>query len=189
VRETLGSLLDVVTALIEALERAGLPYALGGAIAYSAWAEPRATRDVDLNLWVDLHELELAFAVLQHAGVVVDRQAATQSARERGMFVAHHGVYRVDVFIPSVPFYDEVLLRRQRVRLAGRDTWVLSPECLAVFKMLFYRPKDVADVGRMLDIIGPSFDRAFVRSVLAGMLGEADERVATWDQLVAERVS
>ncbi len=35
-----------------ALEKAGLPYALGGALALGVWALPRATKDVDLNLFV-----------------------------------------------------------------------------------------------------------------------------------------
>lgn len=77
--------------------------------------------------------------------------------------------------------------RRVRTRLAGRDTRVLSPESLAVFKMLFHRPKDVADVGRLLDIQGPRFDAAFVRRWLVAMLGPDDERIADWDRLAARR--
>ncbi len=111
-------------------------------------------------------------------------QAARRTAEERGMFVVYSGEYRIDAFVPSVPFYTEARTRRQRVRLAERDTWVLSPESLAVFKMLFYRPKDLADVARLLDIQGKSFDAGFVRQWLVAMLGEADERIATWDRLV-----
>lgn len=183
--EPLGSLVAVVAGLVDGLERSGLPYAFGGAIAYSAWAEPRATRDVDLNLWIDTAALPRAFDVLEGLGVTLDREAAVREARERGMFVGRHGEYRVDVFVPSVPFYDEALRGRVRVRLAGRETWVLSAETLAVFKMLFFRPKDLADVGRLLHIQRDHFDRAFVRRALIEMLGEADERIARWDALVA----
>lgn len=183
-REQLGSLVEVVEQLIDAFERAQIPYALGGAIAYSAWAEPRATRDVDLNVWLDIEQFEPAFAALERCGVDLDRVAARRGAVERGMFVVYRGEYRIDVFVPSVPFYEEALARRQRVRLAERDTWVLSPESLAVFKMLFYRPKDLADVARLLDIQGKSFDPAFVRQWLVNMLGEGDERIVTWDRLV-----
>ena len=87
--------------------------------------------------------------------------------------------------MPSVPFYDEALRRRVRTRIVGRETWVLSPESLAVFKMLFYRPKDVADVGRLMEIQGERFDAAFVGRWLVTMLGADDERVATWDRMVA----
>lgn len=180
-----ASLLAAVTTLIDALERGRMPYALGGAIAYSAWAEPRATRDIDLNLWVDRDRLDEAFALLEAAGVTLDRGAATRAVAERGMFTGRRGEYRIDVFVPSVPFYAEALARRVRVKLAGRDTWVLSPETLAVFKLLFFRPKDVADVGRILEIHGAGFDRAFVRRWLVAMVGEDDERVRRWDAVVA----
>ena len=186
-RETLGNLVDVVTTLIDALNAAQIPYALGDAIAYSAWAEPRATRDIDLNLWVDSDRLDPAFDVLEACRVSINRAEATAQVRERGMFVGRCGEYRVDVFVPSVPFYDEALKSRRRVRLAGRDTWVLSPETLAVFKMLFFRPKDLVDLGRLLDI--QAVDVAFVRRWRVTMVGDEDERVVAWDDLVRRRGS
>jgi len=39
-------------------------------------------------------------------------------------------------------------------------------------------------LGRLLAIQGDRFDAAFVRHWLVAMLGAADERIATWDQLV-----
>jgi hypothetical protein len=182
----LASLVEAVAALIDALETAGVDYALGGAVAYSAWAEPRATRDVDVNVWIPLERLDTAFDVLARAGVLVDRAAARAEAEARGMFVGRRGEYRVDVFIPSVPFYEEARGRRVRTRVAGRDTWVLSAETLAVFKVLFFRPKDLADVGRLLEIQGGRFDHAFVRHWLVEMLGRDDERVLAWDRLVID---
>ena len=129
--DPLGSLVDVIAGLVDHLEASGFPYALGGAVAYSSWGEPRATRDVDLNLWVEATRLPEAFDVLASAGVTLDRTRALAEATERGLFVGWHGEYRIDVFVPSIPFYAEALSRRVRVRLAGRDTWVLSPEVLA----------------------------------------------------------
>ncbi len=60
----------------------------------------------------------------------------------------------------------------------------MSAETLAVFKMLFYRPKDLADVGRMLQIQRGHFDTTFVRHWLVDMLGPTDDRIGTWDHLV-----
>jgi hypothetical protein len=183
--DPLASLIGVVGELIDRLEAAGPPYAFGGAIAYSAWGEPRATRDVDLNLWVEPPALNDAFEVLAAAGVSLDVTRARAEAADRGLFIGWHGEYRIDVFVPSVPFYAEALARRVRVRLAGRDTWVLSPEVLAVFKMLFLRPKDLRDLERLLAVQGARFDRAFVRTSLVDMLGEDAEHVAAWDRLTA----
>jgi len=181
--DPLASLVGVIGQLIDRLEASGLPYALGGAVAYSAWGEPRATRDIDLNLWVEPASLDPAFDVLASAGVSLDRARARTEALERGLFIGWHGEYRIDVFVPSIPFYAEALARRIRVRLAGHDTWVLSPEVLAVFKMLFFRPKDLRDLERLLAVQGARFDRDFVRRSLVEMLGEGAEHVVAWDEL------
>ena len=100
------------------------------------------------------------------------------------MFIARLHGYRIDVFFPSVRFYDEALSRR--VGIAGRPAWTLSAEVLAVFKMLFFRPKDLVDVRRMIDIQGEVFGQSFVRKWLVDMVGEGDERTKRWDQLVGE---
>lgn len=84
--------------------------------------------------------------------------------------------------MPSIPFYDEAARRRVRTTIADRPTWVHSADMLAVFKMLFFRPKDLIDVERMLAVRGPSFDRAFVRASLVEMLGD-DARIAKWDEI------
>jgi hypothetical protein len=183
--DPLASLVEVIGSLIDALEASELPYALGGAVAYSSWGEPRATRDVDLNLWVEPDRLPEAFDVLASAGVALDRPRATREAQDRGLFVGLHGEYRIDVFVPSIPFYAEALGRRVRVRIAGRETWVLSPEVLAVFKMLFFRSKDLRDLERLLAVQGDRFDRGFVRRWLVDMLGTDSEQVAAWDRLAA----
>lgn len=61
----------------------------------------------------------------------------------------------------------------------------LSMEALAVFKMLFFRPKDLLDLERLL-AVAPELDRAYVRSELVAMMGEDDQRVARWDALASE---
>jgi len=90
---------------------------------------------------------------------------------------------RVDVFVPSIPFYAEAERRRVQTQIAGRTTWVHSAEVLAVFKLLFFRPKDLLDVERMLQIQAAAFDRAFVREALVEMLDDADVRIAKWDAI------
>lgn len=173
---------EVVARLIDALEDSGIVYAFGGAVALAAWSEPRATADVDVVLWVDLEQLDVAFALLEGAGVAIDRRSARAAAEGRGMFTGQVGSVRVDAFVPSIGFYDEAEKRRVRTEIAGRQTWVHSAETLAVFKMLFFRPKDLLDVERMLAVRGGDFDRDFVRRALVDMLGE-DERIGKWDEI------
>lgn len=176
--------LAVVTRLVDVLEPSGVVYAFGGAIALAAWSEPRATADVDVILWVGPDETDRAIDLVGSAGVEIDRVAARTAARMRGMFAGRAGATRVDVFVPSIPFYDEAARRRVRTAIAGRQTWVHSAEVLAVFKMLFFRPKDLLDVERMLRVRGASFDRSLVRATLVEIL-ERDERIEKWDELCA----
>lgn len=67
---------EVGLSLARTLEDRGLPYALGGALAYGVWALPRATRDVDLNLFLEPDRLPPALDVLSGAGVAFDRAEA-----------------------------------------------------------------------------------------------------------------
>lgn len=48
----LPTAVDIARAVADALERHGLPYAIGGALALGFYAVPRATVDVDVNVQV-----------------------------------------------------------------------------------------------------------------------------------------
>jgi hypothetical protein len=66
----------------------------------------------------------------------------------------------------------------------GESVWFLSPEALAVFKLLFFRPKDLVDLERLIAVQGAGLDRAYVRRWIVDMMDESDARVAAWDDLV-----
>ncbi len=183
--ERQSELLGLVQALIDALEASDLPYAIGDAIALASWSEPRATKDVDLTVFTPVERLESdVFPVFEAAGLVVDVMAALADAQDRGMFVLRsNSGYRVDVFVPSIPFYDIAAKRRRRVTLAGRETYVLDAESLIVFKMLFFRPKDLLDVQQLLKV--REVEDALIRDALVEVVGEEDERVRRWDVMLS----
>ena len=60
------TLVERIVDVCEHLDRAGLPWALGGALALAyATEEPRATRDIDVNVFVPATEAARVFAALQ----------------------------------------------------------------------------------------------------------------------------
>jgi hypothetical protein len=61
----------------------------------------------------------------------------------------------------------------------------LSAEATAVFKLLFFRNKDLVDIEKLVAVQGPLLDRAYVRRWLAEMMGDDDQRVAFWDRVCA----
>ncbi len=70
---------DVARRVADALEAAGVDYAIGGAIAYGYHGPPRATNDVDLTLFADGGELETGLDTLAGAGVQLDRASPVRS--------------------------------------------------------------------------------------------------------------
>src|SRR2546426_760036 len=108
------------------MEKAGVPYAVGGAIAYGGWAVPRATQDVDLNVFLDSGRLGAVFPCFRAAGCTFNEEESKKSASERGEFQIHRGAMRVDVFVPSIPFYASVEKRVRTVEFLGRPMRFLS---------------------------------------------------------------
>jgi hypothetical protein len=49
--------------------------------------------------------------------------------------------------------------------------------------MLFFRPKDLVDISRLLEVHRPPLDVLFVRRWLVDMVGSSDVRVMKWDEL------
>ena len=177
---------DVGAHLGEALERAGHAYALGGALAYGMYGIPRATHDVDINVFVALDGLGPVLETLAAAGVALDPERALKEARQEGALIGRYGTMRIDVFVPSIPFSWEASRTRVKRTVAGHSLWFLSAEALAVFKLLFFRGKDLVDLERLVAVQGKKLDVAYVRKHLVDMMGEDDVRIAQWDQLVSD---
>lgn len=140
--------------------------------------------DVDFNVFVRPDDLAGVLAALGSLGIVVDGDAARRASEVDGMFSVRMGRFRVDLFSASIEFAWEAERRKVLRKVEGRDLWFLSPESLAVFKLLYFRTKDIADLQRLIAVQGSRLDTGFVRETVAGMLGEDDERIREWDALV-----
>ena len=159
---------------------------MGGAIALGYWGTPRGTVDVDLTVYLPADKPSDCTWLLQDIGCELSAAEAAQSLREHGFCRASYAGMRVDVFLPTVPFYEAARVRRKRVALAGQPVAIWDAESLTVFKMMFFRRKDLADVEQILRTQGTSLDRVWVREQLAEMYGAGDPRLAAWDDLARE---
>jgi len=173
--------------LAAVLDGEKVPYAIGGALAYGLWGDPRGTHDVDLNLFVDAEMLGDALGVLCEAGVSIDVPAALREAEEGGVLIGHYDGMRVDLFAPSIPFSWEAGRTRVRLKVRDQEAWYLSAESTAVFKLLFFRLKDLVDIERLVVVQGEALDRDYIRRWMVDMMGEDDERVEEWDAIILRR--
>lgn len=181
--------LDIARRLADALEEAGLPYAIGGALALGYYAVPRATVDVDVNVFVPPQtQLASVLRALEGAGFTAEADVPTteKQATTDGQFRGYVEGIRTDVFVPAIEYYAELEHRRREVPLAGRPAWVLGPEDLVVLKLMFYRRKDLADVESLLREQRATLDLKFVEDKLEELIGKEDERLAALRQISRE---
>lgn len=184
--ETPRDPIDVAKSLAASLDEQGREYALGGALALGYWATPRATLDVDITLFLDPEQPGECVHAMQEAGCTVAVPEATRMIAEHGFFRADLAGFRVDVFLPISPFYEVARQRRRRLDLEGQPVMVWDAESLAVFKMMFFRDKDLVDVRQVLRTQGNAFDRDWVRAQLESLFGPRDPRITRWDEVMDE---
>lgn len=178
---------DIARELADTLEHHDLEYAIGGALALGYYATPRATVDVDINIFVPpASGLDTVLEVLESAGFEPDDpNTLHQTAVQDGQFRGRVAGIRVDVFVPAIEFYASLAAGKRLVHLFGKPFYILGPEDLLTLKMMSFRRKDIADAEAMLRG-EESVDRSTVRARLVEFVGSDDARVREWDQLVAE---
>jgi hypothetical protein len=176
---------DRMLAVHDALRAAGLPHAIGGAIALGyCTLEARGTQDVDINVFVTPSRAREVLAALPDGVRVTarDLQVAERDGQVRLLWDATP----IDVFFNVLPFHDEVERNIRQVSFGDRTIPVLDCTGLAVFKAMFARPRDWVDIEAMVEARSLDVDEAmrWVRE----MVGD-DPRVERLAELRALRRS
>jgi hypothetical protein len=181
------SLPEKVIVIHEALNEAKIPYALGGALALAYYADPRATIDIDVNVFVSTEQWRDVIDTLAALGV--DSSGLDSKALERdGQCRLWWGDNAVDLFFAYDPIHDEMRRQARRVPFAGVMVSILSPEHLAVCKAMFDRRKDWLDIEQML-IAGDDLNVSVIEEWLVRMAGERDPRLQRLNKLTAAPLS
>ncbi len=165
------SLPDKVVALARALD--DVPHAFGGALALAYFAEPRATQDIDLNVFVAESQATDVLSVLAPLGVEIE--GAEQVARSDGQVRVHWGRTPIDLFFAYDRFHEAARSSARVLPFADSQISVLAPEHLFVCKVVFDRPKDWVDLDAML-AQGTSVDAAEVLRWVGRLVGDEDRR-------------
>jgi hypothetical protein len=164
---------EKIIALHRALTKKRVPHAFGGAIALAYWTQdPRGTSDIDLNVFVPAADSGPALAALPPG---VDQPEGTAEA------IAADGQIRlwwdetpVDLFFDYEPVHADAARHARKVPFAGADIPVLGPVELTVFKVMFDRTRDWADVEAM--VAAKTVDLDAVRATLGALIEPHDER-------------
>ena len=168
-------------AIHQALEAGGFEHAFGGAIALAYWTlDPRGTSDIDVNVFAAAEHAEPALAALPSA---IDHDEGTVEAIARdGQIRLWWDETPIDLFFDNVPLHVSAARNRRIVPFAGQEIPVLGPIELAVFKAMYDRTRDWADIEAMLT--AGTLDVDSVREQIIAMVGPRDPRIARLEDAV-----
>lgn len=160
-----------IVRLHDALDAAALPHAIGGAISLAyCTRDPRATDDIDVNVFVGVRRLDDVLGALPSDITVTDtnRRQLRSDAQARVFW----DETPVDLFLADHPFHGRSQERAVSRPFEGREIPMLCCIDLAVYKTLFARPQDAVDIAEMVK--ARCIDLEALQREMRGLI--ADER-------------
>lgn len=174
-------LAERLLAVHRAFDEAGLPHAFGGAIALAyCTKEPRGTRDLDVNVFVGSDRANEVLDAMPR-GVTITR-AERAAARRDGQVRVMWDETPIDLFFETHEFHREAARRIVEVPFEGTTIPILDCETLIVFKAMFNRTRDWADIEAILD--AGVVDGLWALDRLRSLLGGSETAVARLAALV-----
>lgn len=173
---------------ITAIHRAlvAVPHAFGGALALAYYAEPRATVDIDLNLFIPADRFDEVAHPLGQLGADVTAPRVEELARRDGQVRVMWDATPIDLFFAYDVFHDAAARERREVPFADGTIPILAREHLLVCKVVFNRAKDWVDIDTML-AVDPEVDVAEVLRWVGRIAGDEDPRYERAAALLARR--
>ncbi len=170
-------LIPKILTLNETLKKAKFPFAFGGAISLAFCVDqPRATADLDINIFVGVDDVDKLLLILPK-DIKVSRGKANTLKRD-GQVRLSWGDAPIDLFLNTHDFHTAVAKRIYEADFVGTKIPVLACEDLTVFKAFFARTKDWADIEEM--IRSRSIDPSQAYKQLCRLFGADHENVKTY---------
>lgn len=154
-----GDFIQVVLRVVSVLEELGVPYAIGGSLASSAYGVMRATMDADIVADLQPEHVQPFLAALA-SDFYADEAAIRDAIYRRSSFnlIHYQTAFKVDIFIPKPRPFDRMqLARRMAVVMGtepGRQVYLTSPEDIVLAKLEWYRLGGEVSDRQWQDIIG-----------------------------------
>ena len=173
--------------VVDALERAGVPYMLVGSYSSNAYGIPRSTRDADFVIELGNVSPNTIAALLQPE-IVIDAQLRFETITGTHRYIATHisSDFTVELFLlTDDPHHVERFKRRHRVEVADRALWLPTAEDVVIQKLRWFarggRAKDRDDARDVLAVQKGRLNLDYVRGWCA-----QHETVPLLEQLLSE---
>lgn len=164
--------LQLLRDITSRLDAAGIHYMLTGSVALNCYAQPRMTRDIDLVVAFYLKDAGRIHQILGQ-NYYVSEDAARNAVTHQSSFNAIHQttLIKVDFMVRKREDYRlHEFDRRQRLKVADFEVWVVSKEDLILSKLDWAREsqseRQLADVE---NLIASGCDTAYLRTWSAAL--------------------
>jgi len=169
------SLPEKIEAIDRQLEGQRIDHAFGGALALAYYAEPRATDDIDVNVFLAPKDFDRLGAALKRLGIRASDEDERAAQRE-GQVRLWWDRNPVDIFLAYDQLHEAMREHKRMVPFGQARIPILAPQHLLACKALFDRPKDWLDIEQILLTVDDLDARGALRWVERGV-GEDDHRL------------
>lgn len=178
-------------AVYRSLAAAGIRSAIGGALALAYHVEdPRATRDIDLNIALPKERASEALEALPVGPVRTadDLAHILRDGQVRLFWPLDDGTrLPLDLFFAEHQFHHVVADRTIMVPMLDTEVPIITATDLVVFKARHDRGKDWVDIEEIVTYAPPSFDVDEAVHWLGVIVGPTDSRIARLRDLAQSR--
>lgn len=153
---------ELALAVVDAFEKAGIPYMIVGSFSSNMYGLPRSTLDADFVVQLGHRTAQVLMPFLG-SDFILDSQMSfeTVTATSRYNIVHPRTKFKIELFLlhENDP-YDQLRFSRRRLgHLDGRPVFAPSPEDVIVTKLLWgkrgSRQKDMDDIRNVLIVMPP----------------------------------
>lgn len=164
------------------LQRARIPHAFGGALALAYYATPRATVDLDVNVFVGTERYGSVSSVLRRVGV---NKIPDETDTKDGQVRMWWDSTPIDLFFSYDEVHNAMRSAVRTVPFGDKTIPILAPEHLLVAKVVFDRNRDWIDIEQVL-IAVDDLDIKEIRRWLIHLVGESDARTKRFLNLASD---
>ena len=161
---------DLLRYVVEVLEGLDITYMVVGAIASSAYGEPRLTQDIDVVVDLRPEHIRHLCDAFPPGEYYVSAEAALEAVLQGGQFNIIHPASgnKIDFIVARKDPWGRIQVsRRQKVQiLPDSEGYVARPEDIIIGKMAYYREggseKHLRDIAGIMRVSGEEVDRAYI---------------------------
>jgi predicted nucleotidyltransferase len=180
--------LQALQAFRNALVELGAPFAFIGGVAVIARGVPRLTVDIDATVRASATDVESIFQVLARHQIVPRIDEATEFARAHQVFLARHEPTGtpIDLSLAWLDFESEAIESSDEIDYAGVQIPVAQAEDLIVYKIVAFRPRDIDDAEKLLNLYGTGIKIGRLRRLVQQFCEVLEDtgRLETLDRLL-----